>query len=77
MQIEERPLIIYDGECEFCGIWVEFAKRLTGDRVTFLPSQQVGAQYPQISPRDFERSVQFIENGLVYDGAEAAFRTLA
>lgn len=77
MQSQERPLIIYDGECEFCGVWVEFAKRLTGDRVTYLPSQQVGAQYPQISARDFERSVQFIENGRVYDGGEAAFRALA
>lgn len=76
MQSEECPLIIYDGECEFCCIWVEFAKRLTGDRVAYLPSQEARKQYPQISESDFERSVQFIENGRVYDGAEAVFRAL-
>ena len=39
-----RPTLIYDGNCSFCLIWVEFWKTLTADRVDYRPaSQQINA----------------------------------
>jgi predicted DCC family thiol-disulfide oxidoreductase YuxK len=33
------PLLIFDGDCGFCRIWVEYWKRLTGDLVAYGPYQ--------------------------------------
>ena len=55
-----RPLLIYDGRCGFCRIWIDYWKRLTGDRVDYASSQEVGAQYPQIQPQAFGESVQLV-----------------
>jgi hypothetical protein len=30
---DDRPLFIFDGDCGFCRMWVEYWRRLTGDRV--------------------------------------------
>lgn len=51
---------------------------MTSDRVAYAPSQEVGAQYPQIPAEDFKHSVQLVmPGGEAYRGAEAVFRTLA
>ncbi|MDA2922186.1 lipase maturation factor family protein [Patescibacteria group bacterium AH-259-L07] len=72
------PLLIYDGECGFCRIWIDYWKRLTGDKVTYEPFQKVGDQFPQIPPENFVKSVQLVTpEGKIYSGAEAVFRTLA
>ena len=55
-----RPLLVYDGDCGFCGYWARYWQKLTGDRVEYRPYQEVAAQYPAISPADFQRAVQFI-----------------
>ena len=30
---EPRPLLVYDGDCGFCGYWAPYWQKLTGDRV--------------------------------------------
>jgi lipase maturation factor 1 len=71
------PLVIYDARCGFCRIWIEYWKALTGDRVVYAPSQEVGGQYPQIPPRNFGESVQLVlPEGEVLSGARAVFTTL-
>ncbi|HYP08604.1 MAG TPA: DCC1-like thiol-disulfide oxidoreductase family protein, partial [Bryobacteraceae bacterium] len=73
-----KPLLIFDGRCSFCRIWIDYWKHLTGDAVEYAPSQEVGLQYPQIPPDNFKRSVQLVlPDGHVYQGAEAVLRTLA
>jgi len=73
-----RPLLVYDGECGFCGYWARYWKKLTGDRVDYRPYQEVAAQYPAISPTDFQRAVQFIApDGHRASAAEASFLTLS
>jgi lipase maturation factor 1 len=73
-----KPLFIYDGNCGFCKIWIEYWKRLTGDRVDYAPSQQVASQYPQIPPREFARAAHLVRpDGTVVSGAAAVFETLA
>jgi predicted DCC family thiol-disulfide oxidoreductase YuxK len=75
-----KPLMVFDGDCNFCKLWIRRWRQMTGDTVDYLPSQDanIAAQFPEI-PRDrFQWSVQFIEtDGTVYSGAEAVFRALA
>jgi predicted DCC family thiol-disulfide oxidoreductase YuxK len=73
----DAPLLIYDGRCGFCKIWIEYWKLVTGDRVAYAASQDVGAQYPQIPRQEFSRSVQLVRpDGSVASGARAVFEML-
>ncbi len=71
-----KPLLIYDGRCSFCKIWIDYLKRLTGDRLEYAPSQEVGEQYPQIPPAEFAKAVQLVRpDGSFSSGAQAVFET--
>ena len=75
---DTRPLLIFDGHCTFCVFWVRHWHARTGDAVRYEPFQTIGGQFPEIAGAQFQRAVQFIENGRpVADGAEACFRALA
>jgi hypothetical protein len=72
-----QPLLIYDGRCGFCRIWIDYWKRLTGEHVDFAPSQEVGDRFPQIPPKAFAEAVQLVRpDGSVASGARAVFETL-
>lgn len=74
-----KPLMIYDGDCNFCKFWVNRWQRSTGGRVDYMQSQEplVAERFPELPRERFENSVQFIEtDGRVYAGAEAVFRSL-
>jgi predicted DCC family thiol-disulfide oxidoreductase YuxK len=75
-----KPLLVYDGDCRFCTVWIRRWQRITGDRVDYLPSQDptVVARFPEIPRAQFETAVQLIEPmGEVFSGARAAFGALA
>ncbi len=73
----ERPLVIFDGRCGFCRIWIEYWKQLTGEQVSYAASQEVGASFPEIPPERFSQSVQLrMPDGEVISGARAVFITL-
>lgn len=73
-----RPLLVFDGECGFCRIWVDYWRLLTGNRVSYAPYQEVSQLFPQVSPADFQAAVQLIlPDGTVISGAHAVFRTIA
>jgi predicted DCC family thiol-disulfide oxidoreductase YuxK len=72
-----KPLLIYDGKCGFCKIWIDYWRKLTGERVEYAPSQEVGEQYPQIPKEHFSLGVQLVRtDGSVVDNARAVFETL-
>src|ERR1700691_6203037 len=72
-----KALVIFDGQCGFCRIWIEYWKQLTGDRLDYAPSEEVGARYPQIPPEKFNQSVQLaMPDGEIIAGARAVFVTL-
>ncbi|WP_425156983.1 lipase maturation factor family protein, partial [Candidatus Binatus sp.] len=76
--VRRQPLLIYDGDCGFCIYWVRYWQRLTGDRVTYAPYQEVAKQYPEIPIAAFKRAVQYIgPDGKIASGAEAAFLVLS
>ena len=41
----ERPLAIFDGDCGFCRAWIGRWKAMTGPRVDYAPSQEVGERF--------------------------------
>ncbi len=72
-----KPLLIYDGRCGFCKIWLDYWRKLTGDGVEYAPSQDVGELYPQISKKEFSEAVQLVRpDGSIASGALAVFETL-
>jgi lipase maturation factor 1 len=74
----KRPLLIFDGDCWFCRVWIARWRSLTRGAVDFAPYQEVGPQFKKIPPADFEKSVQLVSpNGSVLKGAEAVLATLA
>ncbi len=74
----DRPLVIYDGNCGFCRIWVEYGKELAGDRLDWAPSQEVGAEHPQIDSQQYGKSVQLVlPDGTVESGARAVCRIVS
>jgi lipase maturation factor 1 len=73
-----RPVLVYDGDCGFCGYWARYWQKLTGERVAYRPYQEVAAQYPAIALAEFQRAVQFISaDGRRASAAEASFLTLS
>lgn len=78
MKSQNKPVLIYDGDCNFCRRWVARWSHVTGGRVDTLPSVEVSSLFPNISSEQFQASIQLVEpDGSVYEGAEAVFRTLA
>jgi predicted DCC family thiol-disulfide oxidoreductase YuxK len=73
-----RPMLVYDGDCGFCGYWARYWRKLTGERVEYRPYQQAAAQFPEISQVEFRRATQYIApDGTRANGAEASFLTLS
>jgi lipase maturation factor 1 len=75
-----KPLMIFDGDCNFCTLWIRRWRQMTSDAVDYLPSQdpRIVAEFPEIPRERFDTAVQLIETGgAVYSGAEAVFCVLA
>ncbi|OGR87827.1 MAG: hypothetical protein A3A86_07850 [Elusimicrobia bacterium RIFCSPLOWO2_01_FULL_60_11] len=61
-----KPLMLYDGDCGFCGRWIERWKRRTGDAVDYSPAP------------DPITAVQLVlEDGQIIEGAQAVFKSLS
>jgi predicted DCC family thiol-disulfide oxidoreductase YuxK len=74
---DSSPLLVYDGDCQFCAYWARYWQKLTGDAVSYRPYQEVALQYPQIPIADFQRGVQYLTpGGYRASAAEASFLTL-
>jgi predicted DCC family thiol-disulfide oxidoreductase YuxK len=77
-QTPERLLLIYDGDCGFCRRWVARLRKVTGERLSYEPSQSASPRFPQIPLENYHHSVQLVDpKGKVYQGAEAVYRGLS
>jgi predicted DCC family thiol-disulfide oxidoreductase YuxK len=73
-----RPLLIYDGDCDFCRRWIARWQRVTRDRVDYAPTREAAGRFPEIPAEDFARSVILVEpDGAVSRGADAVIRSLS
>lgn len=74
----KKPILVYDGECGFCGKWIARWGGITGGSVEYLPSSKAGSLFPDIPASEFERAVQLIRpDGLRCSGAEAVLEITA
>ena len=73
-----RPLLVYDGDCDFCRFWVARWKSSTGDRLDYASSQEVASRFPEIPAEEFRRAVVLVlPSGEAFSGADAVYRALA
>ncbi|MEY2482382.1 MAG: hypothetical protein QOK24_910 [Verrucomicrobiota bacterium] len=71
------PLVVFDGDCNFCRRWIERWREMTRGAVDYAPFQEAAARFPEIPREDFAQALHFIDkDGTIYRGAEAVFRSL-
>ncbi|HRJ72843.1 MAG TPA: lipase maturation factor family protein [Terrimicrobiaceae bacterium] len=74
----ERPVLIFDGTCGFCRRWIARWQAVTGDRVEYVASQDLGGRFPEFSAEDFSGAVCWAGlHGERFTGARAVFASLA
>ena len=72
-----KPLLIWDGECHFCKLWIERWREITAGKVDYATYEQATHQFPEISVEQFKRAMAFIEpDGEAFFAAEAVYRSL-
>jgi len=72
-----RPLMVWDGDCRFCGGWVRRWQHITRDEVDYEPYQSVGNRFPEIAAAQYAREIHLIfPDGRVVRGAAAVFEAL-
>lgn len=75
--VDPKPLLIFDGKCGFCRIWIDYWKQLTGDRVAYTPYQEAADAYPEIPPEAFRRAVHLARPDRSFaSGARAVVETI-
>lgn len=75
-----RPVMLFDGDCDFCTFWIRRCQRATGERVEYLPFQdrRTLERFPELTREQLSLAVHLIEpGGTVCRGAEAVCRSLA
>src|SRR4030095_1826998 len=73
-----KPLLIWDGDCDFCRLWIERWREMTADKVDYTTYQETAEHFPEISTNEFNRALVLIEpDGTVIFAAEAVYRSLA
>ena len=72
-----RPLLLFDGDCGFCRMWVERFRQRTGEHVEYVAYQEAAARFPDIPRENLAHAIHLIEpDGHRSRAAEAAYRTL-
>ena len=72
-----KPLMIWDGDCHFCRLWIERWREITGGEVEYTTCQEAADRFPEIPREQFQKSVVYIDKGgEVFFAAEAVYRSL-
>jgi len=72
-----QPVLVYDGDCDFCRYWMLRWRARTGKRVRYLAFQndEVARLFPSLMTNTIRQAVHFIEtDGRVYRAAHAVLR---
>jgi predicted DCC family thiol-disulfide oxidoreductase YuxK len=74
----DRATVVFDGECSFCRVWIDYWKQLTGERIEYVAFQEIGDRFRDFPRKDFASAVQlFLPSGEVRSGAHAVFSLFA
>ena len=73
-----RPVVVYDGQCQFCQRQVRRMKQRDADQVfEYLPRQTEGLEqrFPRLSDGDFNTGMRLVRpDGSVIVGADAVYQ---
>ena len=73
-----RPLLIWDGACDFCRRWIERWRVFSDGRMDYATSQDEAGRFADIPADEFNRAVILIlPDGRVLTGAAAVYRSMA
>jgi predicted DCC family thiol-disulfide oxidoreductase YuxK len=73
-----KPLLIWDGDCDFCRLWIERWRQMTAGKIDYCIYQEIADRFPEISSDEFNRSLVLIEpDGTAFFAADAVYRSLA
>jgi predicted DCC family thiol-disulfide oxidoreductase YuxK len=74
----ERPLLVYDGDCQFCSRWIVRWQQSLNGKVDVESYQSAATRFAEDLPLEcFQSAIRLIEpDGNVFGGAEAVFRAL-
>src|SRR5712691_8324246 len=75
-----KPLVVFEGDCNFSLRLIRRFSQITGYQIDYLPFQdsRISGQFPELPRERFEQAVQFVAtDGKVYGGADAICRALA
>jgi len=76
--MEKKPLLIYDGDCNFCINWVKKLKQKVGNQIDYESLQKAAGRFPEIPRQDFQKAVQLIlPSGERFSGARAVLKVLS
>lgn len=78
---DDKPLIVFDGECVFCSAWVQFAlKHDKAERYRFLAAQtplgEALYRHYGLDERDYETNI-LVENGRAFFKSDGSIRMVA
>jgi len=72
-----KPLLMWDGECAFCRLWIERWREITAGKVDYATYQEAAHRFPEIPAEQFKRAMALIEpDGETFFAAEAVYRSL-
>ena len=67
-----KPLLVFDGQCAFCRLWIERWKVLTGDSADYATAADAAPGLPSIPAEEFKKSVILVQpDGSYVTGARA------
>jgi lipase maturation factor 1 len=78
-EMRTKPVLIYDGRCGFCRIWLNYWREMLGDSMEDVASQDLAAEdFPQLDRAALKGAVYLaLPDGTTFRGAHAVFRSLA
>ena len=72
-----KALLIWDGECHFCRLWIERWQEITAGKVDYATYQEAAHQFSEIPAEQFKHAMALIEpDGKTFFAAEAVYRSL-
>lgn len=75
---EEKPVVVYDGECSFCIQQVENFKSLdSNEEIEYVPRQDptIASRFPILTDSKFDSGMRFVRaDGSVDVGADAVYQ---
>jgi len=73
-----KPLLIWDGDCDFCRLWIERWREITVGKIDYATYQKVADRFPEVAADQFKRSLVLIQpDSTAFFAAEAVCRSLA